>query len=501
MRAIVRDMFGSRNFLSCFGHHPQAVVDISDDRVRIPSNQDGVNSIHYSDAQTDPGASPSRLKGKNAIVFGQVDTAGAQELSGSIVQMHTGSAYQESCTSDSVSDEPKEEDRDLSMDDMPEEVVECVMRNLLGMDGRGGVRRSGKFSKQDRKNMLAACGVSRKWRSIGLRVFFQSPWESYFAPKHPNQLFSTSPHDLKGSKSGLVKCFLRRDASKSGRRFALYLGKDSSRSSNKVMFMLSAVARGRKIYEIHLADATTNKVSTETICAMLRCNLLCTSYSLTLIPQIESSLAQGLGVVPHNASLVEMGPENTVDYCKLPQSVPENKSCILDLKYRARVQGMMQPRRMEVCVRDLSSRDESMNSACITEGSTSSNATCPSSPSPISISQASSSNTKLVDSIQQQSAKPLQLRNKHPHWNEDLHCWCLNFRGRVKLASVKNFQLVQDVDQSDTELVAEGNEGKVIMQFGKVEDDLFILDFNPTAVSAIQAFAIALSTFDGKLML
>lgn len=32
------------------------------------------------------------------------------------------------------------------------------------------------------------------------------------------------------------------------------------------------------------------------------------------------------------------------------------------------------------------------------------------------------------------------LQNKAPHWNEGLRCWCLNFRGRVKLASVKNFQ-------------------------------------------------------------
>lgn len=499
MRAI--DMLSSGNFLSCFGHHPQAVVDISDDRVRISSDQTDMNSIHYSDAQMNPGASPSRLKVKNAVVFRQVDMAGKQELSGSVVQMHTGSAYQESCTSDSGSEEPKEEDRDLSMDDMPEEVVECIMRNLVGMDSRYGVRRSCKFSKQDRKNMLATCGVSRKWRSMGLRIFFQTPWESYFALKHPNQLFSTSPHELRGSKSGLVKCFLRRDASKSGRRFSLYLGKDPSQSSNKVMFMLSAIARGRKTYEIHLADATTKKVSTVTICAMLRCNLLCTSYSLTLSPEIESSLAQGVGVVPYNRSQgVGMGPEDAIDYDdKLPIGVPENEKCILNLKYRARVQGMMQPRRMEVCVRGLGSRDASTSSACIAEG-TNSSSTLPSSPSSISVSEASSG-TKLVDSEQQLSASPLQLRNKHPHWNDDLHCWCLNFRGRVKLASVKNFQLVQDVDQNDLELMAEGKEEKVVMQFGKVEDDLFILDFNPTAVSAIQAFAIALSTFDGKMML
>ena len=39
--------------------------------------------------------------------------------------------------------------------------------------------------------------------------------------------------------------------------------------------------------------------------------------------------------------------------------------------------------------------------------------------------------------------KALELENMPPHWNETLRCWCLNFKGRVKLASVKNFQLVQ----------------------------------------------------------
>ncbi|KAF0919245.1 hypothetical protein E2562_029016 [Oryza meyeriana var. granulata] len=38
--------------------------------------------------------------------------------------------------------------------------------------------------------------------------------------------------------------------------------------------------------------------------------------------------------------------------------------------------------------------------------------------------------------------RPLVLRNKPPRWHEQLQCWCLNFRGRVTIASVKNFQLV-----------------------------------------------------------
>ena len=50
----------------------------------------------------------------------------------------------------------------------------------------------------------------------------------------------------------------------------------------------------------------------------------------------------------------------------------------------------------------------------------------------------------------QKQLPPLQLMNKAPHWNETLRCWCLNFRGRVKLASVKNFQLVQTQGASET---------------------------------------------------
>lgn len=44
------------------------------------------------------------------------------------------------------------------------------------------------------------------------------------------------------------------------------------------------------------------------------------------------------------------------------------------------------------------------------------------------------------------SSASVVLRNKPPHWNDTLRCWCLNFRGRVKLASVKNFQLVKAND-------------------------------------------------------
>ncbi|KAK6150884.1 hypothetical protein DH2020_015816 [Rehmannia glutinosa] len=46
------------------------------------------------------------------------------------------------------------------------------------------------------------------------------------------------------------------------------------------------------------------------------------------------------------------------------------------------------------------------------------------------------------------SGTALVLKNKTPRWHEQLQCWCLNFKGRVTVASVKNFQLVAAVDPS-----------------------------------------------------
>ncbi|CAF0864375.1 unnamed protein product [Rotaria sordida] len=81
----------------------------------------------------------------------------------------------------------------------------------------------------------------------------------------------------------------------------------------------------------------------------------------------------------------------------------------------------------------------------------------------------------------------LELHNKTPVWNEETQSYVLNFHGRVTQASVKNFQIVHDDDQD-----------YVCMQFGRVSDDVFTCDFK-YPLCAVQAFGIALSSFDGKL--
>ncbi|XP_053086775.1 tubby-related protein 1 isoform X2 [Pangasianodon hypophthalmus] len=81
----------------------------------------------------------------------------------------------------------------------------------------------------------------------------------------------------------------------------------------------------------------------------------------------------------------------------------------------------------------------------------------------------------------------IELRNKTPVWNEETSSHVLNFNGRVTQASVKNFQIVHSKDQD-----------YIVMQFGRVADDAFTLDYN-YPLCAVQAFAIALSSFDGKI--
>lgn len=116
----------------------------------------------------------------------------------------------------------------------------------------------------------------------------------------------------------------------------------------------------------------------------------------------------------------------------------------------------------------------------------------------------------------------IELHNKAPVWNDDTQSYVLNFHGRVTQASVKNFQIVHDNDRkypvchrshrrlSSCPLQAHSHDERffsfplsrladyIVMQFGRVAEDIFTLDFN-YPMCALQAFAIGLSSFDSKL--
>ncbi|KAI9352209.1 king tubby 1-like protein [Obelidium mucronatum] len=79
------------------------------------------------------------------------------------------------------------------------------------------------------------------------------------------------------------------------------------------------------------------------------------------------------------------------------------------------------------------------------------------------------------------------MHNKTPQWNPETESFVLNFSNRVTMASVKNFQIVHDHDLD-----------YIIMQFGRIASDKFTMDYR-YPMTAVQAFGIALTSFDAKL--
>lgn len=88
-----------------------------------------------------------------------------------------------------------------------------------------------------------------------------------------------------------------------------------------------------------------------------------------------------------------------------------------------------------------------------------------------------------------ESSRLVVLENKAPEWNESLQGFQLNFGGRIAMPSVKNVQLCDRRDPAQT----------VVFQFGKWSAERFSLDFR-YPINATQAFCIALTSFDNKLL-
>ncbi|XP_011486465.1 tubby protein-like isoform X1 [Oryzias latipes] len=105
----------------------------------------------------------------------------------------------------------------------------------------------------------------------------------------------------------------------------------------------------------------------------------------------------------------------------------------------------------------------------------------------VTIGSGNQSETLLGCHAKGQTDQLVTLVNKFPSWNEQTQSYVLNFNGRVTQASVKNFQIIHP-----------DNEDYIVMQFGRVAQDVFSMDYS-FPLCALQAFAIALSSFDGKL--
>ncbi|KAF3339827.1 tubby-like F-box protein 1 [Carex littledalei] len=337
---------------------------------------------------------------------------------------------------DSVKEELEEQEETWSRL-LPELVAEVVRR----------VESGGAERWPRRRDVVACACVCRRWRDVT-----QSVVRSPLSCGH-----ITFPSSLKqpGPKDSPMQCFIKRN--KKNSTFFLYLGLTQS-FADKGKFLLAA-RRYRNRAHIEYAISTDPEdlfQESNSYVGKLRSDFLGTKY------QIYDSQAPYAGAKASNSrSTRRFGSK------RISPQVPSANYETGHAHYKFNLLKSRGPRRMHCTL-------QSPISSSFTEQD----------PQPSDRNEDDA--TKLV--MNKPQIGTVVLKNKAPRWHEHLQCWCLNFHGRVTVASVKNFQLVS----------TEGDEETVILQFGKVGDDMFTMDYRHP-LSAFQAFAICLTSFGTKL--
>ncbi|XP_010912431.1 tubby-like F-box protein 14 [Elaeis guineensis] len=352
-----------------------------------------------------------------------------------------------------------------------------------------------------RKNVVACAAVCRSWREMCKEIVR--------SPEFCGKL--TFPVSLKqpGPRDGTIQCFIKRD--KSTLTYHLYLCLSSAVLVENGKFLLSAKRTRRTTcteYVISM-DADNISRSNNTYIGKLRSNFLGTKF---LIYDIQP---------PHNgAALSQPGKTSRRFYSKkVSPKVPSGSYVIAQVTYELNVLGTRGPRRMHCIMHSIPasaldaggtvpgqpdhllprSLDDSFRSMSFSKSSIMDRSMDFSSSR---FSEIAGGPRGIGDEEDEAKERPLILRNKAPRWHEQLQCWCLNFRGRVTVASVKNFQLIAATQPAagapTPSQPAPPEHDKILLQFGKVAKDMFTMDYR-YPLSAFQAFAICLSSFDTKL--
>ncbi|GMH21573.1 hypothetical protein Nepgr_023415 [Nepenthes gracilis] len=346
-----------------------------------------------------------------------------------------------------------------------------------------------------RKHVVACAAVCRSWREMCKEIVR--------SPEFSGKL--TFPVSLKqpGPRDGTVQCFIKRD--KSNLTYHLFLCLSPALLVENGKFLLSAKRTRRTTcteYVISM-DADNISRSSNTYIGKLRSNFLGTKFIIyDTQPPYNSCQSFPPGRTSRRFYSKKVSPK-----------VPSGTYNIAQVTYELNVLGTRGPRRMHCIMHSIPA------SALEPGGSVPGQSELL--PRSLEDSFRSTSFSKSIDhSIEFSSSrfsdivgprgeddeegkdKPLVLRNKAPRWHEQLQCWCLNFRGRVTVASVKNFQLIAAMQPAagapTPSQPAQSDHDKIILQFGKVGKDMFTMDYR-YPLSAFQAFAICLSSFDTKL--
>ncbi|KAJ8547458.1 hypothetical protein K7X08_011044 [Anisodus acutangulus] len=345
---------------------------------------------------------------------------------------------------------------------MPPELLRDVLMRIEASDS----------AWHPRKNVVACAGVCRSWREIMKEIVK--------TPEICGKL--TFPISLKqpGPRDNLVQCFIRRN--RSSQTYHLYL--NLNEASNDGKFLLAARKCRRPTCTDYIISLNAEDVSkgSSTYIGKLRSNFLGTKFTI-------------YDAQPSNAGATVSKCRSTrfVGMKQVSPRIPAGNYPVAHISYEVNVLGSRGPRRM-LCVMD------AIPASSIEPGGAAPTQTefvpvnIDSFPSiPFFRSKSTRMDNFPSGPLPSPKDEVLNLKNKAPRWHEQLQCWCLNFNGRVTVASVKNFQLVASLGDGAVQ-----EHENVILQFGKVGEDVFTMDYQ-YPISAFQAFAICLSSFDTKI--
>ncbi|XP_028751629.1 tubby-like F-box protein 3 [Neltuma alba] len=347
---------------------------------------------------------------------------------------------------------------------IPQELLREVLARIEASESSWPARRS----------VVACAGVCRTWRFITKSIVNTLQVSSNI----------TFPISVKqhGPRENPLRCFIKRN--RSTQTYCLFLSLTNALSDDDGKFLLAARKCRRATCTDYIISLDADDVSKErnTCVGKLRSNFLGTKFT------IYDAQSPHKGAKTTKSRSARLGNLNQVS-----PKVSTGNCPVAHILYELNVLGSRGPRRMKYVMDTTPAtaiQPGGVRQAAQTGFSPTNVEKVPSFP----FFRSKSNRVENCKSRSRGNDEALVLISKPPRWHEQLQCWCLNFKGRVTVASVKNFQLVASPGNGPSGAEHE----KIILQFGKVGKDLFTMDYQ-YPISAFQAFATCLSSFETKI--
>ncbi|KAK8698373.1 hypothetical protein V6N13_114494 [Hibiscus sabdariffa] len=352
----------------------------------------------------------------------------------------TAAAEEEACQPDSSSpSSPSVEEGGESWSTMLPELLNDILGRVEASEDQWPLR----------QNVVASACVCKNWREVTREIVKASPASGKIT--FPSSLKQPGPRNLPN------QCLIKRN--KKNSTFYLYLALTPSFTDmGKFLFAARRYRHGAHIEYIISLDADDLSQGSNAYVGKLSSDFLGTNFT------IFDSQPPHSGAKPASSRASRRFASKQIS----PQ-VPAGNFEVGQVSYKFNLLKSRGPRRMICSIK------------------------CPFPEEKVDGKHLDDAMMKVAANAA--SGHPV-LKNKAPRWHEHLQCWCLNFHGRVTVASVKNFQLCASVDPSQPG--GKGDEETVVLQFGKVGDDTFTMDYRQP-LSAFLAFAICLTSFGTKL--